>query len=124
MIAVSDKSASSNRPLRLLLIGPREEDYFLIRDVLSRDRRTQVESLDHARSLAEIQSYLTSSSAYDLALFECESNDEMLAAAIHQLRQQGRTMPFVVLAEGTDEKALASLAGSGACEFVGRDELG
>jgi two-component system cell cycle sensor histidine kinase/response regulator CckA len=124
LIAVSDKPASSSRPLRPLLIGPREEDYFLIRDVLSRDPRTQVESLDHARSLAEIQSYLTSSSVYDLALFECESNDEMLAAAIRQLRQQGRTMPFVVLAEGTDEKALASLAGSGTCEFVGRDELG
>lgn len=111
------------RPLRLLLVGPREEDYFLIRDALNSDRKMPIGSLDQAQSLAQVQAQLAGA-AYDLVLFQCESSDRLMAAALEQLRQQGRTMPFLILAEGAQESELADWVGPGPCEVVKRDELG
>ena len=118
-----DKRDSAVLPLNLLLVGPREEDYFLIRDVLNRSKQTLVGNLDHAHSLAEIETRLESAT-YDLVLFQYESSDQLMAAALRRLRQQGRTMPFLILAEGTPETELIDWVGAGACEFVDRDELG
>jgi two-component system, cell cycle sensor histidine kinase and response regulator CckA len=118
-----DKRDSTLLPLNLLLVGPREEDYFLIRDVLNRQKQTLVGTLDHAHCLAEIETRLEHA-AYDLVLFQYESSDQMMAAALRKLRQQGRTMPFLILAEGTQETELADWVGTGSCEFVDRDELG
>jgi PAS domain S-box-containing protein len=119
----TDQANAGLQPLRLLLVGPREEDYFLIRDALNSDRRMPIGSLEHAQSLADVQARLAGP-PYDLVLFQCESNDRLMAAVLQHLREQGRTMPFLILAEGTRESELADWVGSGECEFVRRDELG
>jgi PAS domain S-box-containing protein len=118
-----DQPGAGVKPLNLLLVGPREEDYFLIRDVLNRRPGTVIGTLDHAQSLAEVQTRLNNE-AYDLVLFQYESSDQMMAATLRKLRRQGRTMPFLILAEGAQETELVDWVGTGTCEFVGRDELG
>jgi len=122
-MACSNKCDTTRQPLKLLLVGPREEDYFLIRDVLSRHGQSLLGSLDHAYSLAEVQSRLDQAS-YDLVLFQYESSDQMMSAALQQLRQQGRTIPFLILGEGPPESELIDSIGKGTCEFVGRNEMG
>ena len=119
----SSHTCGGTAALNLLVVGPREEDYFLIRDVLGRDPQTSFACLDHAHSLAEVQSRLESR-AYDVVLFQYESSDQMMAAALRQLRQQERTVPFLILAENTDEAELIELVRAGGCELVKRDELG
>lgn len=123
LVDVRLSSDPSKQPLRLLLVGPREEDYFLIRDVLNRDPKTVVENLDHAHSIEELFLCLETNS-YDLVLIQAESGEQLTAAALRHLRQQGRTIPFLILAEGTPEDALLRCTESETCEVVGRDELG
>jgi len=40
-------------PLRVLLVGDHEEDFFLIREMLERNRSLIAADLEHARSLEE-----------------------------------------------------------------------
>jgi hypothetical protein len=40
-------------PLRVLLVGDHEEDFFLIREMLERNRSLIAAGLEHARSLEE-----------------------------------------------------------------------
>jgi two-component system, cell cycle sensor histidine kinase and response regulator CckA len=103
--------------------GGREEDYFLIRDALNRHNRVPMGNLDHAHSIDEVQSRLDQAK-YDLVIFQYESSDQMMAIALERLRQQGRTMPFLILAEGAKETDLVKLVDGGTCEFVARDEVG
>jgi len=41
------------QPLQVLLVGNREEDFFLIREILERNRCLLSADLDHARSIDE-----------------------------------------------------------------------
>src|SRR3984885_15818738 len=45
-------------PLRVLLVGNQEEDFFLIREILERSRSVLVAQLDHARSIEEARQML------------------------------------------------------------------
>ncbi len=47
------KTALAPAPLRVLLVGNQEEDFFLIRDILERSRNLLAAELDHAHSLEE-----------------------------------------------------------------------
>jgi hypothetical protein len=60
--------------LRVLLVGNQEEDFFLIREILDRNRSALPAELDHACSLQEAKTMLQEDH-YGLVLFEHETGD-------------------------------------------------
>jgi hypothetical protein len=65
--------------LRVLLVGNKQEDFFLIRKILERTRSMFAADPDHAHSLEETKAMLQLKS-YGLVLFEHETGD---AEAVH-----------------------------------------
>jgi len=47
------KPAAAPGPLRILLVGEREEDFFLVREILERNRPSLATELEQARSLED-----------------------------------------------------------------------
>jgi PAS domain S-box-containing protein len=121
-VDIPDPSRLANRPLHILLVGPKEEDFFLIRSLLGSHDRVSAD-LDHAPDVKEANRLL-SGGPYDLVLFQHESGDRIMAGVLHTLRSQGRMMPFLILTEETDETALVELVRASASECVRREELG
>jgi CheY-like chemotaxis protein len=62
-------------PLRVLLVGDHEEDFFLIREMLERNRGLIAADLDHARSLEEARE-LMQHRPYGLLLFDHDAGDD------------------------------------------------
>jgi len=60
--------------LRVLLVGSQEEDFFLIQEILDRNRSALPAQLDHAGSLEEAKTMLQQGD-YRLVLFEHETGD-------------------------------------------------
>jgi two-component system, cell cycle sensor histidine kinase and response regulator CckA len=112
----------SQPPLRVLLVGTREEDFFQIREILDRNRDTLPSELDHASSLPEARSKLQESH-YGLILFEHETGDAAAANMLAEFLQMGRAIPFIVLTERADEKAVAEIINAGAWDFVEKSQL-
>src|SRR2546425_1024868 len=75
------QTAVADTTLRVLLVGSREEDFFLVRDILSRTGGSRGAELEHATSLSEAKTILTQK-LFDLILFEYDSHDP---AAVHLL---------------------------------------
>jgi PAS domain S-box-containing protein len=109
--------------LQLLLIGRREEDYFIIQDLLRANGDLIAADLDQAQTFAEAHTKLAEKS-YDLMLFEYESSETEALEIVQQLRLQEKTVPFLFLTEHADEATLAEVIEAGACEYVSRAELG
>src|ERR1700739_3053715 len=108
--------------LQLLLIGRREEDYFIIQDLLRANGDSIAADLDQAQPFAEAHAKLAEKS-YDLVLFEYDSSEREALEIVQQLRLQDRTVPFLFLTEHADEAPLAEAIEAGACEYVSRAEL-
>lgn len=108
--------------LQLLLIGSREEDYFIIQDLLRANGDSIVADLDQAQTFAEAHAKLAEKS-YDLVLFEYHSSEREALEIVQQLRLQDKTVPFLFLTEHADEATLAEAIEAGACEYVSRSEL-
>ena len=123
MTQAENPGESPARKLKLLLAGPREEDYFLIRDLLAGEHKALHADLDHALNADEVREKLAGS-VYDLVLLQQESDAALVGAVLTELRRQDRTMPLLVLTEHADEVALAEAVRVGFCECVSRDELG
>jgi len=62
----------STSAVRGLLVGGREEDFFLVREILGRNQAALRAELDHMNSLQEPKDALGRND-YDLVLFEDES---------------------------------------------------
>lgn len=122
MNLAENSGESPDRKLKLLLAGPREEDYFLIQDLLAGNKKALHADLDHALTAQEVCEKLADS-VYDLVLLQQESDADLVAAVLRELRRQDRTMPLLVLTEHADEVALAEAVRVGFCECVSRDEL-
>ena len=73
--------------LQLLLIGDREEDYFIIQDLLRANGDLIAADLDQAQTFAEAHTKLAEKS-YDLVLFEYESSEREALEIVQQLRLQ------------------------------------
>ena len=56
-------------PLHVLLVGNKEEDFYLIREILQRTRNVLPADLDHAHSLGEAKA-MWQQKTYGLVLFE------------------------------------------------------
>jgi len=114
----SEKGLSQRR---LLLVGSREEDFFIIHDLLGTGTGSGPQ-LDHARSVEEALACLEQK-VYDLILFQYEPENTLASRLLQALRSRSQFLPFVFLSEGADETAIADLAKSGACYWVRKSEL-
>src|SRR5271169_1169685 len=90
--------ALSTAPLAVLLVGTQEEDFFLIRDVLSRNKAKFSAELDHANSLDEAKVMLHRK-PYGLVLFEYETKDAAAVELLSQFLHGGSPIPFILLTE-------------------------
>ena len=109
-------------PLRVLLIGEKEEDFFLIREVLERNRSLVSADLDHARNLAEAKARMQEN-AYGLVLFDHVTGDEGAIRVVSDFLQHDKSVPFVVLSEEADERVVAETISAGAGNFVSKSQI-
>ncbi len=109
-------------PLRVLLVGNQEEDFFLIREMLERARGTLPADLDHAHSLEEAKAMLQRQ-PYGLVLFEHETGSAEAVQLLAKFLHAGVSLPFILLTENADEKTVAESIGSGIWNCVAKSHL-
>ncbi|MFZ0419695.1 MAG: response regulator [Candidatus Sulfotelmatobacter sp.] len=112
--------AASHLPV--LLVGNQEEDFFLIREILERNRGEMPAELDHAGSLEEAKTMLQQGH-YGLVLFEHETKDAAATKLLAEFLQTGRVVPFIVLTDQADEKSVAEIIQAGAWDCVEKSQL-
>jgi PAS domain S-box-containing protein len=108
--------------LRVLLVGSKEEDFFLIREILDRNHSALPAELDHASSLEEAKAMLHVT-VYGLVLFEHQTGDAAATKLLSEFLHSRGTMPFILLTEHADEKAVAEIIQAGAYDCVERSQL-
>jgi len=109
-------------PLRVLLVSAKEEDFFLIREILERTRNTLAADLDHAHSLVEAQVMLERQ-PYDLVLFEHETADAEAVQLLSEALRSGVPVPFILLTEEADENTVAEIIEAGAWDCLSKSQL-
>ena len=108
--------------LRVLLVGSQEEDFFLIREILARNRSALPAELDHAGSLEEAKTMLRGGD-YGLVLFEHETGDVAATKLLSEFLHTRSVVPFILLTEHADERAVAEIIQAGAYDCVERSPL-
>ena len=109
-------------PLHVLLVGSKEEDFYLIRDMLGRTRTILAAELDHAPSLNEAKEMLQQK-RYDLVLFEHETGDAEAVHLVAEFLHAGVSIPFILLTENADEKMVAEIIEGGTWNCVAKSRL-
>ena len=108
--------------MRVLLVGSQEEDFFLIREILSRNQDALPAALDHAGSLDEAKAMLPQGN-YGLLLFQRETGDADATRLLSEFLNARGAVPFIMLTEHADEKAVAEIIRAGAYDCVERSQL-
>jgi two-component system sensor histidine kinase/response regulator len=108
--------------LRVLLVGREVEDFFLIREILDRNRSALPAELDHAGSLDEAKAVLASRD-YGLVLFEHEIGDAAATKLLSEFLHTTAALPFILLTEHADERSVAEIIQAGAYDCVERSPL-
>jgi len=108
--------------LRVLLVGKREEDFYLVREILQRHQKTLQAQLDHAQSPAEAKALLQDAD-YGLVLFEHETGNSAAIELLAEVQSNWGSLPFVLLTEHADEKDVAEIIEAGAFDCIERSEL-
>jgi two-component system cell cycle sensor histidine kinase/response regulator CckA len=111
-----------NAPLRILLVGAAEEDFYLIQDLLSRDGTVGEAALDQASSLEEALRCF-GEKTYDLVVIQHDSADGIASSILKETRRRNLTFPFILLAENANEAAIAEIIQAGAPVCIARSEL-
>jgi len=106
----------------VLLVGSQEEDFFLIREILDRNRTDLPAELDHASSLDEAEAMLQRGN-YGLVLFEHATGDAAATKLLSEFLLARGAMPFIMLTEHADEKAVAEIIQAGAYDCVDKAQL-
>jgi PAS domain S-box-containing protein len=109
-------------PIRVLLVGEREEDFFLIREILERNRRVLDVDLEHARSIDEAKGFLQQK-PFSLVLFEYEAGDAESIRLMAEFRHAGVSLPFILLTEDANEAKVAELIEEGMWNCIYKSEL-
>src|SRR5246127_3433344 len=109
-------------PLRVLLVGNHEEDFFLIREMLERNRSLIAADLEHAHSLEEAHE-LMQHRPYGLLLFEHDAEDIEPIRLVTDLLHDGLPVPFILLTEDADEKTVADIIGGGTWNCLAKSRL-
>ena len=108
--------------MRVLLVGSHEEDFFIIQEILERNRNALPAELDQASSLEEAKVMLQQGN-YGLVLFEHETGDAAATKLLSEFLQGRGAMPFILLTEHADEKAVAEIIQAGAYDCVEKSQL-
>ena len=116
------KPALAPVPLQVLLVGNKEEDFYLIREILERTRSLLAAELDHAHSLEEAKGMLQHKS-YDLVLFEHETGDAEAVHFVAEFLHAGVSVPFILLTEKADERAVAEIIENGTRNCAAKSQL-
>jgi two-component system, cell cycle sensor histidine kinase and response regulator CckA len=116
------KPASAPALLRVLLVGAREEDFFLIREILERNRSSLAADLDHAQSLDEAKKLLQEN-PYGLVLFEHDAGDAEAVRLLGEFLHDGVSLPFILLTEDADERTVAEIIEGGNWNCLTRSQL-
>ncbi len=119
---IGTKQAPETLPLRVLLVGNQEEDFYLIRDILLRTRGIELAGLDHAHSIEEADAMLRQQ-RYELVLFEHDAGDAEAVRLISNFLRAGVSVPFILLTEDADEKAVAKIIDAGSWNCVPKSQL-
>ena len=106
----------------MLLVGNKEEDFFLIREILGRTQLSPAADLDHAHSLDEARTMLGTKS-YGLVLFEYETGDTAGVQLLGQFLETGASVPFILLTEHADERTVAEIIRGGTWNWVPKSQL-
>lgn len=109
-------------PLHVLLVGNKEEDFFLIREILERMRSTLPAELEHAHSLEQAKAMLEACS-FGLVLFEHETGDAEAVRLLAQFLHSGLSIPFIVLTEDADERKVAQVIEDGNWNCLVKSQL-
>ena len=121
-MSTAAQTALATSPLRVLLVGRKEEDFFLIREILERTQATLTAELDHAHSLEEAKEILQQR-AYGLVLFEHETGDAEAVHLVADFLHAGVSIPFILLTEDADEKTVADIIKGGTWNCVTKSQL-
>ena len=109
-------------PVRVLLVGTKEEDFFLLREILERNRSMLSADLDQVGSLEEAKARLQQR-LYDLVLFQHGTGDADAVKLVAELHQSGISVPFILLTEGADEKTVAEIIEADTWNCVARSQI-
>ena len=109
-------------PLHVLLVGNKEEDFFLIREILERTQQSLATDLDHAQSLDEAKTMLGAKS-YGLVLFEYESGNTAGVQLLGKFLESGTPVPYILLTEHADEQTVAEIIRGGTWNWVPKSQL-
>ena len=94
----------------------------MIREILDRHRVAFPAELDHASSLDEAKTMLQQGN-YGLVLFEHKTGDAAAIKLLAEFLQSKGAMPFILLSEHADEKAIAEIIQAGAYDCVDKSQL-
>jgi PAS domain S-box-containing protein len=119
---VSSAAKLGTSLLRVLLVGSLQEDFFLVREILERNRSSLAADLDHASSIEEAKAMLQESD-YSLVLFQHEMGDGAALKLLSEFLHTRGATPFIMLTEHADEKAVAEIIQSGAYDCMERSQL-
>jgi two-component system cell cycle sensor histidine kinase/response regulator CckA len=122
LMLAATQPAVSVAALRVLLVGEREENFFQIREILSRTRTTLPTELDHATSMEDAKVMLQQK-AYGLVLFEHETGNLAAVHTLSGLLHAGVPVPFVLLTEHADENTVAEIIEAGASNCLEKSQL-
>ena len=75
------KTALCPVPVRVLLVGNKEEDFFLIREILERSGKALAAELDHAHSLEEAR-FMLGERIYGLVLLQYDAENAAAAQTL------------------------------------------
>jgi two-component system, cell cycle sensor histidine kinase and response regulator CckA len=119
---VSTAAKPALAPLRVLLVGKKEEDFFLIREILQRMRSRFLAELDHVHSLEEAKALLLRT-PYGLILFEHETDNVNAVRLLDEFLHAGLTIPFIILTEDADERTVAEMIDAENWNCLSRSQL-
>jgi len=106
----------------VLLVGEDEEDFFVIREILERNRSVFAADLEHAHSLEEAREFMQER-PYGLVLFEHSTGDAEAVRVVTEFLHLGRAVPFILLTEEADEKTVAEIISAGRWSCLAKSRL-
>jgi CheY-like chemotaxis protein len=115
-VSMAAHPALAPKPLSVLLVSQKEEDFYLIREILERTRTTLAADLDHAHSLAEAKAMLPQKT-YGLVMFEHQTGDTQAVHFVAEFLHAGVSVPFILLTDDADEKTVAGIIQGGTLEL-------
>lgn len=121
-VIAGTKMAALAAPLRVLLVGQREEDFFLIREILSQAKAGAGAELEQAVSIEEAKAMLREKQ-YGLVLFDYQTPNDAAVGLLAEFVKTGPSIPFILLTENADEDEIAKILEAGTGDCIEKSDL-